>query len=252
MPLTNQLANKNLELHCTGLTSERKYFRTGNSFVKRSLRPSEWQVSALKGTIHVPRLGNERLLNEAAVLEYIGGNTDIPIPKLYTCFEDVNAVVLVTEHVDGVGMHELDEQQQKTVIVELDRHLQTLHSLKSCSLGGPTGIVVPPYRATTQTFRDDWRLKASTSNECVFCHNDLSQQNILVDPVSLRIMAILDWEYAGFFPVWFEKRFFERRGPSVALDGEEDDSERIVEFLNSQVCFVGVGDYESGLECLAC
>lgn len=65
-------------------------------------------------------------------------------------------------------------------------------------------------------------------------------------------MAILDWEYAGFFPVWFEKRFFERRGPSVALDGEEDDSERIVEFLNSQVCFVGVGDYESGLECLAC
>lgn len=71
MTITNNVANQHREETCIAITSERKYFHPGNSFVKRSLRPSEWQVSHIKGTIHVPRLGNERLLNEAAALAYI-------------------------------------------------------------------------------------------------------------------------------------------------------------------------------------
>lgn len=233
MALTNRMANKRREPQCIAITSERKYFRTETSFIKRSLRPSEWQVSAIKGIIHVPRLGNERLLNEAEALEYIKRHTDIPVPTLYACFEDDNAVIIVTEYVEGVGMNELDEQQQKIVAAELDSHLQTLRGLKSSKMGSPTtGIIIPPCRATTKTFRDEWLLKASVTDEYVFCHNDLSQQNVLVDPITLKINAIIDWEYAGFFPSWFERRFFEREGPSVALDGaEDDDSERIVEFL---------------------
>lgn len=238
MAVTNKIANQRREKTCIGITSERKYFHPGNSFVKRSLRPSEWQVSAIKGTIHVPRLGNERLLNEAAALDYIRHNTNIPIPKLYSCFEDDGAVILVTEYINGVGMHELDDAQREIVRAELERHLETLHGLRSSRIGGPSGIVIPPYRATAATVRDDWNLQESLAEEYVFCHNDLSQQNVLVDPVSLRITAIIDWEYAGFFPAWFERRFFKRLGPSVALNGEDDDSRRIIEFLQTQVvCF---------------
>ena len=73
-----------------------------------------------------------------------------------------------------------------------------------------------------------------TDKDFVFCHSDLSLQNIIVDPESLKINAIIDWEYAGFFPPSFERRFFKRNGPSVALEGEQDDSEKILEFLQAQ------------------
>jgi hypothetical protein len=144
MVVTNDIMNQRREKTCFAVTAERKYFHAGNSFVKRSLRPSEWQVSRWKGTIHVPRMGNERLLNEAAALEYIHQHTNIPVPKLYSCFEDDQAVVLVTEYVEGVGMNDLTDAQRTTVKAELDQHLQTLQTLRSARLGGPSGIVIPP------------------------------------------------------------------------------------------------------------
>jgi hypothetical protein len=120
LAITNKIANQRREKTCIGVTVERKYFHTGKSFVKRSLRPSGWQVSATKGTIHVPKMGNERLLNEAAALDYIQQNTNIPVPKFYSCFEDDDAVVLVTAFIDGVGMYELNDSQRDIVKAELE------------------------------------------------------------------------------------------------------------------------------------
>lgn len=34
----------------------------------------------------------------------------------------------------------------------------------------------------------------------MFSVNDLSQPNIVVDPESSKMQAIIDWDYAGFFP----------------------------------------------------
>ncbi|KAF2195578.1 hypothetical protein K469DRAFT_14950 [Zopfia rhizophila CBS 207.26] len=39
---------------------------------------------------------------------------------------------------------------------------------------------------------------------------------------------------SGFYPEFFERRFFERDGPSVAVNGEEDDSQKLVEFVQSK------------------
>ncbi|KAL9535716.1 hypothetical protein SMMN14_01024 [Sphaerulina musiva] len=165
MPITNNVANQHREETCIAITSERKCFHPGNSFVKRSLRPFEWQ--------------------------------------LYSYFEDDQAVVLVIEYVDGVGINELDDAQRKIVKAELEQHLETLQGLRSSRIG------------------DDWSLQQSVRKEYVFYHNDLSQRNVVVDPVLLKISATLYWEYAGFFPTWFERRFFERIGPLVAKDGED-------------------------------
>lgn len=68
-----------------------------------------------------------------------------------------------------------------------------------------------------------WSLSPSDRREFVFRHNDLGQQNILVDPQTLKIKAIIDWEYAGFYPARFEGHFYNRVGPSFALDGERND-----------------------------
>lgn len=233
MFVTNDTLNNRREPNCIAVTAERKYYHVGHTFIKRSLRTTEWQLIPTKGTIHVPRQGRERILNEAATMQYIAENTNIPIPKLHCCFEDDDAVYLIMEYVEGVTMNNLSDENRCIVEKELAEHLETLHNLRSQMLGGPSGLILPPYRVTIQSPRDTWPLRTSNSEEFVFCHNDLSQQNIIVNPQSLKILAIIDWEYAGFYPEFFDRPFYKRAGPSIALDGEEDDTEKLLDFLCS-------------------
>lgn len=101
-------------------------------------------------------------------------------------------------------------------------------------LAVPEGTVIPPNRVLENTDNDNWSVRSSESDEYEFCHNDLSQYNIIVDPATLKIKAIIDWEYAGFFPPYFEAPFYKRPGPSVALDGERDDVPELLQFLNAR------------------
>ncbi|KAI0395401.1 kinase-like protein [Xylariaceae sp. FL0594] len=227
-----------LEEGCFAITFERKYYRRGGSFIKRTLRPTEFRTG-YRG-LHVPRLRMESLMNEAESLRYIRQHTDIPVPRVYCDFEDDDAYYLVTEYVEGVGMSDLSSDDQKAVVRrELESHLATLKkTLTFNRLGGPSGIVIPPYRVLRRTEPEtdhQWRrLKPSDQKEYVFCHNDLSQQYVIVDPDTLKINAIIDWEYAGFYPASFEWPFYTRLGPSVAVKDEVDDSLELLEFLESQ------------------
>ena len=75
-------------------------------------------------------------------------------------------------------------------------------------------------------------------SDLVFSHNDLSAANVIVDPDTLKINAIIDWEYAGFYPLGFDRPFYKRRGstagPSVALDGEVDDVDALTDIINKE------------------
>ena len=216
---------------CFAVTYERKYYRRGDVFIKRSLRTSEFRTG-YRG-VHIPRLAKERLRNEAESLRLIRRATNIPVPSVLCDFEDDGAYYLITEYVDGVGMSELPEEQKTTVCEELHKHLATLHSLKSKTPGGPSGIVIPPYRVMKFVESDIWHLGPSECNEYVFCHNDLSQQNVIVDPNTLKINAIIDWEYSGFYPEFFEAPFYRRLGLSAAIHGEVDDTPKLIQFLTS-------------------
>ncbi len=81
------------------------------------------------------------------------------------------------------------------------------------------------------TARPKWKMKLRESKNLVFCHNDLSTHNVIVDPETLKVNAIIDWEYAGFFPQEFEGMFFRRPGPSVALDGEVNDEKVLLDIM---------------------
>lgn len=74
-------------------------------------------------------------------------------------------------------------------------------------------------------------MRPRDTHDLVFCHNDLSASNVIVDPDTLAIKAIIDWEYAGFYPPEFEAEFFHRPGPSVALPGEVDDVETLLALM---------------------
>lgn len=138
-PPTNQQMNTQREEHCFAVTPERKYYRDGQTFIKRSLKPSEWQK--YNGYLHVPLFNPERVLNEGACIRYLAKHTNIPLPKLYACFEDDCAAYLITEYEEGVEMASLDDAQREIVAKELETHLQTLKTLKSNTWGGPTGAV---------------------------------------------------------------------------------------------------------------
>lgn len=213
-------------------TAERAYYHRDGFFIKRSLRPSEY-MATLKGNVHIPRLGKERLQNEAESLRFVRRVSNIPVPTVYGSFEVDGAYFLIMEYIEGVGMSQLPEDKKKLVWPELSQHLTTLHGIRSNKIGGPSGLVIPPYRVMDCTDNDSWIQKLAKSPEYVFCHNDLSQYNIIVDPETLKITAIIDWEYAGFFPEYFETPFYKRLGPSGAIDGEPDDVPRLLHFLNS-------------------
>ena len=59
------------------------------------------------------------------------------------------------EYVAGVSMASLTEDEKHVVRQELAEHLESLHSLRSSTLGGISGLMIPPYRVLSKTFRDD-------------------------------------------------------------------------------------------------
>lgn len=66
--------------------------------------------------------------------------------------------------------------------------------------------VFPPSRIYGVDRRVWPRISSSSSGdeEFVLCYNDLAPQNIFVDPETFRIVGIIDWEFAGYFPKEFE------------------------------------------------
>ena len=77
-------------------------------------------------------------------------------------------------------------------------------------------------------------MREREKHDLVFCHNDLSAHNVIVDPDSLKITAIIDWEYAGFYPSEFEAPFYRRLGPSVALEGEVNDVDALLKIISEE------------------
>lgn len=230
-PFRNSNPKPVQEEGCFVVTTERKFYEIGDKFIKRNLRPREY-MTGYRGLI-VPRAPKERLMNEAASLRYIRENTNIPVPTLHCAFEDDEAYYLITEYVQGVAMASLEERQKETVKKEIKVHLETMRNLKSRSVGGPSGLIVPPYRVTLKTDNDKWVLPESQTEEYVFCHNDLSQHNIIVDPTTLKINAIIDWEYSGFWPEFFEFPFYNRPGFQAPTKDEIDNTRQLLDFLEA-------------------
>lgn len=98
-------------------------------------------------------------------MTFIREKTNIPIPVLHCSFEDDDAVYLIMQYVEGLSMAELGDNQRTTVQQELEQHFQMMHSLCSSRMGGLSGIVLLPYRATIHSFLDKWRPKEFNESE---------------------------------------------------------------------------------------
>ncbi|KDR72724.1 hypothetical protein GALMADRAFT_252940 [Galerina marginata CBS 339.88] len=228
------------EKGCFGVTPEKKYYEFDDIFIKRSLAPSEYRLYYInkKPFPVIPRMCPERMKNEVAAIRYIQSNTNIPTPNIRCTFEDNGRFYIITDIVPGVTLADLPDDKKAGVIKEVEGYMAQMHAIKSKVMGGISGDNVLPYRCVKDFSPDecskilDLKFRESDTAEFVLCHNDLSQHNIIVDEKTLEVKAILDWEYAGFYPAEFDGKFYLRPGASVALEGEDDDVPKLKELLD--------------------
>ena len=156
-------------------THDRLYHYYDDRFLKRSLRPDEYKMNGY-GQIHIPFDCQRRLENEVASLRFIKSNTKIPVPTVLDAYGHEGAFYVWTELVPGVDMDDFSPSDQATVTMEVEDRVRTLQSLRSKTIGGPTGIVCPPIRVNEPYRRDgvdkNWPSKSSSTDDFVFCHND--------------------------------------------------------------------------------
>jgi aminoglycoside phosphotransferase (APT) family kinase protein len=163
-------------------------------------------------------------------MRYIAANTTIPVPHVYDIGVHSNGLKsIVMDHINGLTLHDAWSNMipsQKILVAEQIRgYILQLRELKphseSTSLRSRNqGIYSLNYfpNPEHQTQLNEQLFARMTplvpdilqpyappnrKDKLVFTHGDLAPRNIVVDGEA-HVTAILDWEYAGWYPQWWE------------------------------------------------
>ena len=220
------------------LVSDRYFTFTPTTVTKRQLRPSEYFYRP-DGSVAKSLWERERIENERDALIFLARNTSIPVPRLLE-WSDIDGVGSITvERISGdtfdsvwndLGPSDKTKLEQNTLTFLEETLLPQLQSLRSSKMGQLSGVVVPPVRVSSYDERPGWESRTSTISRYVYCHNDLSYHNIMVDPATLTVNAIIDWEYSGFFPMEMEFPYWEL-GREASF--EEEHCQKMVDLLEA-------------------
>lgn len=187
----------------------------------------------------VTRVGNNRVVksgnirsHEAPTLQFIAANTTIPVPKVHDVqWENGKVVAIVMDYMPGKRLDEawdtLDSDQKHAIASELHSYINQLRDLKGDYIGaidrgkvvigqiasiegGPFDsekqfnefILGDIVKSAPDILRHYAKFALMDDHEIVFTHADFAPRNILVE--GGRVTAILDWEYAGWYPEHWE------------------------------------------------
>ncbi|KAK8174500.1 hypothetical protein BC567DRAFT_209769 [Phyllosticta citribraziliensis] len=178
----------------------------------------------------VVKHGRRVTVAERDALAY-AGTLNLPVPRLHelpapeaeaeaeaeaaAATEKANAgsvghgVSIWMDYIDGAMLEDvwpamtaaqkMDVARQLRAILEEMRR-QTDRRLYNACHGGPFAD-----EAAFDAFQlDVYETTPCEVHRVVFTHGDLTQLNIIVDKDSYRIRALLDWEYAGWYPEYWE------------------------------------------------
>ncbi|KAJ4319273.1 hypothetical protein N0V84_006464 [Fusarium piperis] len=175
---------------------------------------------------------------EAETMKFVRQHTSIPVPKVYNVYKDEESgfVRIVMEYVHGKRLDEawveFTDAEKESVIQQLRRHFNELRQIKGSFIGSVDGSACDdqffsddlgaygPYKDEAEfnqglvkawsTGRDDpftillckLQLEVMKDHEIVMTHNDFAPRNIIVR--GSTVVAILDWEFSGFYPEYWE------------------------------------------------
>lgn len=170
--------------------------------------------------------------NEACVMRFVKANTTIPVPEVIS--SDWDRITM--EYVEGQTLQQawpiLTPAQRSDILAQLRGYIAQMRALGGLYIGrfGGQGVLLPsittrsggPFNTTAELH--EWlvrpppqRIQAETmywheitahlaaDYPVVFTHGDLASRNILVREG--RIVSILDWEFAGWYPEYWEYVF---------------------------------------------
>ncbi|KGO72176.1 Aminoglycoside phosphotransferase [Penicillium italicum] len=169
---------------------------------------------------------------EGDALRFIAANTTIPVPKVHDIrWENGKIVALVMDYMPGKRLDEvwdtLDSSQKLSIADELHSYMNQLRELKGDYIGAVgrgkaimrniSSIEGGPFDTEQQfnefilgdivaiapdVLRHYAKFALMDNHEIVFTHSDFAPRNILVEDG--RVTAIVDWEYAGWYPAHWE------------------------------------------------
>ncbi|KAJ6508503.1 kinase-like domain-containing protein [Mycena sanguinolenta] len=173
---------------------------------------------------------------EMATMRFVAQHTDIPVPRVWFSFRWGAFDHIVMDRIKGITLFEALELgyiQEGSDKEDLRSLAPPPNSTSICSvIKGPVkcfrlfsdpkfGPVVPappvgPFE-TEETMNLQIRhlrvlescdpiviAAHSKTHALVLTHNDLAPRNIMVDHSACKILAIIDWECAGWFPAHWE------------------------------------------------
>ena len=187
-------------------------------------------------------------------MRFVSTHTSIPVPRVHGVFLNAGQGTegwIVMDFIEGVLLRDcwsaMNDHQQRNVKGQIKEYLGQLRSIENdqnnqiCSCtGGPIhdfrifmGQLVGPYKSITE-FHDflyshairscppDIPIKVKRHNDnyrIVFTHADFGPWQIIVCADDLgKIVGILDWETAGWYPEYWE---FSKAAISPGLDGAD-------------------------------
>ncbi|KAI1948000.1 hypothetical protein LOZ12_002099 [Ophidiomyces ophidiicola] len=178
---------------------------------------------------HIFRLDEHRVLKkgrhecrETDAMQFITTNTTIPVPKVHdTKFDkEKNVSYIVMDYVPGKPLDkvwkELNDAQRASTCRQLGDYLTQLRNLTSERIES-----VNNDKVRTGFYKSRWggpfdnekefndflaagaQDRPADNHGIHFAHGDLSPRNILVNDDG-HITAILDWEWAGWYPEYWD------------------------------------------------
>jgi hypothetical protein len=225
-------------------TLDKRYFETVSPsdkniryFIKRSLSTHDPIPLDSLGRPTVPAYKpKEQLLNEALAIAYVKRHTSIPVPNVITTFEDQGCFYLVEEFFRGsIIAAEAPKKKHGFIRIQLEGFVAQLEQLKSKRIESfvPDTIFFPARMESNRRLLGNARYVEDENKPYHLCHGDLSWANVLVDPKTFKVLAVIDWEFAGFYPHGFEGEYWKRLGRCAAEEGEVDDTDKLVAVLYS-------------------
>ncbi|KAF5026477.1 hypothetical protein F66182_1464 [Fusarium sp. NRRL 66182] len=191
----------------------------------------------LKDSSAVVKVGVCTRLAEAETMKFVRDRTSIPVPEVYNAYKDESTgkVCIVMEYITGKRLDEawadFTENEKELVVQQLRRYFNELRQIEGDFVGSIDGsacndqffsdtLDYGPYK-NEQEFNKGlikaWlkkgedpfllllskvQLSVMQGHDIVMTHNDFAPRNILVR--GAQVVAILDWEYSGFYPEHWE------------------------------------------------
>ncbi|KAJ1648824.1 hypothetical protein IWQ61_009891 [Dispira simplex] len=153
---------------------------------------------------------------------FVRYHTTVPVPGILAIGPDY----FIMEEIQGTELVWDDTCDKAKVLAQLRDYLAQIHSLKATEVGNHEGLcrvyhyyndeekcetiqdfhkqcLLTASPGLPQPFKDHLEVSLGSSYDIIFSHGDLALHNVLVDTES-NIVAIIDWEYAGFYPEYWD------------------------------------------------